>query len=47
MSGSPGSGKSMMAKRLPSILPDMSREEALAAYQAYNDLSISYAPNEP
>ena len=22
-------------------------EEALAAYQAYNDLSISYAPNEP
>ena len=29
--GSPGAGKSMMAKRLPSILPDMSREEALAA----------------
>ena len=27
--GSPGSGKSMLAKRLPSILPDMSREEAL------------------
>lgn len=24
-----------------------SMEEALAAYQAYNDLSISYAPNEP
>ncbi len=27
--GPPGSGKSMLAKRLPSILPDMSREEAL------------------
>ncbi len=27
--GTPGSGKSMLAKRLPSILPDMSREEAL------------------
>jgi len=28
--GSPGAGKSMLAKRLPSILPDMSQEEALA-----------------
>ena len=28
--GSPGAGKSMLAKRLPSILPDMSRSEALA-----------------
>lgn len=27
--GSPGSGKSMLAKRLPSILPDMTREDAL------------------
>jgi len=27
--GSPGAGKSMMAKRLPSILPELSREEAL------------------
>ena len=30
MIGSPGAGKSMLAKRLPSILPDMSRSEALA-----------------
>ena len=29
MVGPPGSGKSMLAKRLPSILPDMSREETL------------------
>ena len=27
--GSPGSGKSMLSKRLPSILPDMTRREAL------------------
>ena len=27
--GPPGAGKSMLAKRLPSILPDMTREEAL------------------
>ena len=27
--GPPGSGKSMLAKRLPSILPDMTREESL------------------
>lgn len=27
--GAPGAGKSMLAKRLPSILPDMTREESL------------------
>ncbi|MCD8146388.1 MAG: YifB family Mg chelatase-like AAA ATPase [Clostridiales bacterium] len=36
MVGSPGSGKSMLAHRLPSILPDMSREEALEATQLWS-----------
>ena len=29
MSGSPGSGKTMLSKRLPSILPDLTFEESL------------------
>jgi magnesium chelatase family protein len=36
MIGPPGSGKSMMAKRLPSILPDMTREEALESTQLWS-----------
>ncbi|MCC8075889.1 MAG: YifB family Mg chelatase-like AAA ATPase [Clostridiales bacterium] len=36
MVGSPGSGKSMLAHRFPSILPDMSREEALEATQLWS-----------
>lgn len=34
--GPPGSGKSMLAKRLPSILPDMTREEALACTKIHS-----------
>ena len=34
--GSPGAGKSMMAKRLPSILPDMSREEIIQSTEIYS-----------
>ncbi len=34
--GSPGSGKSMLARRLPSILPDMSRPEALQTTEIYS-----------
>ena len=41
MSGSPGSGKSMMAKRLPSILPDLTREEALQCTEIYSVLGLT------
>ena len=33
MVGPPGSGKSMLARRLPSILPDLSRKEAMEAHR--------------
>ena len=41
MTGSPGSGKSMMAKRLPSILPDMTREEALSCTEVYSVMGFT------
>lgn len=34
--GPPGSGKSMMAKRLPTILPDMSREEIIQSTEIHS-----------
>lgn len=34
--GPPGSGKSMLAKRVPSILPDMTLEEAITTTQIYS-----------
>ena len=36
MVGPPGSGKSMLSKRLPSILPDMTFEESLQTTQIYS-----------
>ena len=36
--GPPGSGKSMLSKRLPSILPDMTWEESLEVTQIYSVL---------
>ncbi len=40
MVGPPGSGKSMMAKRLPSILPDMTRDEALEVTQIHSIMGL-------
>ncbi len=34
--GSPGSGKSMLARRLPSILPDMTQQESLETTEVYS-----------
>ena len=36
MVGPPGAGKSMLAKRLPGILPDMSREEMIEATEIWS-----------
>lgn len=41
MSGPPGAGKSMLAKRLPGILPDMSRREALETTEIYSVLGLT------
>lgn len=38
--GPPGSGKSMLSKRLPSILPDMTWEEALEVTQVYSVMGM-------
>ena len=45
--GSPGAGKSMLAKRLPSILPDMSREEALEVSGIWLSLIHISEPTRP
>ena len=41
MIGPPGSGKSMLAKRLPSILPDLSEREALEATAVHSVLGLT------
>ena len=41
MVGPPGSGKSMLARRLPSILPDLTRREALEATQIHSVLGLT------
>ena len=43
--GPPGSGKSMLSKRLPSILPDMTWDEALAVTQVYSVMGLLTAEN--
>ena len=44
--GPPGSGKSMLSKRLPSILPDMTWDESLEATQIYSILGM-LSPESP
>lgn len=44
--GPPGSGKSMLARRLPSILPDMTREEALEVTQIHSVMGL-LTPESP
>lgn len=44
--GPPGSGKSMLSKRLPSILPDMTWEESLEVSQIYSVMGLLTA-NKP
>ena len=43
--GPPGSGKSMLSKRLPSILPDMTWEESLEITQIYSVMGMLPAKN--
>ncbi len=38
--GPPGSGKGMLAKRLPSILPELSKEEALEVTKIYSVIGM-------
>lgn len=38
--GPPGSGKSMLAKRLPSIMPDMTKDEALEVTQIHSIMGM-------
>jgi len=43
--GPPGSGKSMLSKRIPSILPDMTREESLEVSQIYSVMGLLTSRN--
>ena len=43
--GPPGSGKTMLARRLPTILPDMTREESLEATKIHSVMGLSSTEN--
>lgn len=45
MSGPPGAGKSMLAKRLPTILPDMTRKEMLECTEIYSVMGLTSREN--
>jgi magnesium chelatase family protein len=41
LSGSPGAGKTMIARRIPSVLSQMKREEQIAVTRAYSAVGLS------
>jgi len=41
-SGPPGSGKTMLARRIPTILPEMTRAEALETTKIYSALGLAH-----
>ena len=43
MSGPPGSGKSMLARRLPGILPDMTKQESLETTEVHSVMGLTSA----
>jgi magnesium chelatase family protein len=45
LTGPPGAGKSMLAKRLPTILPDMSREEMLETTEIHSVANLTNRDN--
>lgn len=45
MVGSPGSGKSMLARRLPGILPDLTEDEAMQVTEIHSVLGLTSGEN--